>query len=106
MLEQLETVYRDRLQLEQTTDDEAKRLLSIIDDLRWYASRIDIGRWNEMPRPNKWSFEQNLWRLTKQAKSANSQGSIPVCYLIDCGKKCVGQASEIIALFEYSDIDS
>jgi hypothetical protein len=28
-----------------------------------------------------------------------------VLYFIDCGKECVGLASEIFALFEYSDSD-
>ncbi|HEY4714576.1 MAG TPA: hypothetical protein VIH30_10110, partial [Aquirhabdus sp.] len=65
MLEELGTAYHVLIQLEQTPSDEAQRLLAIVDDLRWYANRIGTERWNRMPRSNKWSFEQNLWRLTK-----------------------------------------
>ena len=93
------------VQLEQPNDDDAQRLLSIIDDLRWYADRIGMERWNEMPRSNKWSFEQNLWRLTKQAKNATAPVPNRIRYFIDCGKGCVGLASEIFALFEYDELD-
>jgi hypothetical protein len=67
MLEQLDTAYHKLIQLEQSTNDESQRLLAIVSDLHWYADRIGANRWNKMPS-NKWSFEQNLWRLTKQAK--------------------------------------
>jgi len=101
MLEQLETAYRRLIEHEQPAEDEAQRLLSITEDMRWYADRIGLERWDKMPRSNKWSFEQNLWRLTKQAKSAILSTSIkPLHYSIDRGKECVGLAAEILALFE------
>jgi hypothetical protein len=102
MLEQLETAYRGWIEREQPAEDEARRLLSIVDDLRWYAGRIGAQRCYQQPRANKWSFEQNLWYFTKQARddSAASAAS-PVHYLIDRGKTCVGLAAEIFALFEY-----
>jgi hypothetical protein len=103
MLEQLSEAYRTLIQLEQPADDDVQRLLTIIDDLRWYADRIGIERWDRMPRSNKWSFEQHLWRLTKEAKKAESPASNRVRYFIDCGKECVGMASEIFALFEYRE---
>ncbi len=103
MLEQLDLAYRNLIQLEQTDDDETQRLLIIVDDLRWYANRIGTERWDKMPRPNKWSYEQNLWRLTKQAKEATAPVPNRVRYCIDCGKECVGLASEIFSLFEYND---
>ena len=105
ILDQLDEVYHKMVQLEQPNDDDAQRLLSIIDDLRWYADRISIERWNEMPRSNKWSFEQNLWQLTKQAKKMVAPVPNHIQYFIDRGKVCVGLASEIFALFEYSELD-
>lgn len=72
MLEQLDAAYHQLIQLEQPADNETEHLLTIVDDLRWYAERIGAERWDKMPRSNKWSFEQNLWRLTKQAKKAES----------------------------------
>jgi hypothetical protein len=103
MFEQLETAYHNLIQLDQPTEDETQRLLAVIDDLRWYADRIGDERLYEMPRSNQWSFEQNLWHLTKQAKQAMAPVPNRVLYFIDCGKQCVGLASEIFALFEYDD---
>ena len=100
MLEQLETDYRILITSENTLPDEAQRLLTIIDDLRWYAARIGSERWYTMPRSNKWSFEQNLWRLTKQAREDASPGPKRLYTLIDAGKQAVGLASEIVMLFE------
>jgi hypothetical protein len=105
MLEQLDMAYHSLIQLEQITDDEAQRLFTIVNDLRWYADRIGIERWNTMPRSNKWSFEQNLWRLTKQAKKMVAPIPSRTRYFIDSGKMCVGLASEILALFEYGELD-
>jgi len=105
MLEQLERAYQALITLEQADDSEAQQLSAIVNDLRWYADRIGKERLDKMPRSNKWSFEQNLWRLTKQAKKTIAPVSNRVIYFIDCGKQCVGLASEIFALFEYSDSD-
>jgi hypothetical protein len=101
MLEELDTAYHFLIQLEQTADDEAQRLLAIVDDLRWYANRIGTERWNRMPRSNKWSFEQNLWRLTKQAKKAIAPVPDRIRYFIDRGKECVGLASEIFVVITH-----
>jgi hypothetical protein len=103
MLEQLEAAYHTLIQLEQSTAGEAQRLLSIVDDLRWYADRIGAERWDKMPQSNKWSFEQNLWRLTKRAKSGTAPVPDRVRHFIDDGKRCVGLASEAIVLFEHSE---
>lgn len=105
LLDQLEDAYRALIGTEQATDDEAQRLYAVINDLRWYADRIGRERLDTMPRSNKWSFQQNLWRLTKQAKKVAARVPNRVHYFIDCGKQCVGLASEIYALFEYSDPD-
>jgi hypothetical protein len=101
MLEQLEVAYCQLILLDQPTEGEAQRLLGIVDDLRWYADRIGLQRWDEMPRSNKWSFAQNLWKLTKQTKKATAPVPDRILYCIDQGKACVGLASEIFALFEY-----
>jgi hypothetical protein len=105
MLEQLGAYYNGLIQLEQAADDETQRLLAIVEDLRWYADRIGADRWNIMPRSNKWSFEQNLWQLTKQAKEMTTPALNRIRYFIDRGKMCVGLASEIIAHIEYGESD-
>lgn len=105
MLDRLDAAYDHLLKLEQPVGDEAQRLLGIIDDLYWYADRIGAARWYEMPGSNKWSFEQNLWRLTKQAEKGVAPVPDRIRYFIDCGKECVGLASEIFALFEYRDLE-
>jgi hypothetical protein len=105
MLQQLEMAYQELITLEQTAADEAQRLFAIVNDLRWYADRIGKERLDVMPRSNKWSFQQNLWRLTKQAKKAQAPVPNRVLYFIDGGKQCVGLAGEIFALFEYSGSD-
>lgn len=105
MLEQLEAAYHRLIQLEQPIDDEAKRLLVIVDDLHWYAERIGTERWDQLPRSNKWSFEQNLWQLTRHARKAEAPVPERIRYFIDRGKACVGLASEIFGLFEYDEQD-
>jgi len=101
MLEQLEAAYRELIGRERSAADEARRLLSVIDDLGWYADRIGVERWDSMPRSNKWSFEQNLWYHTRRAKDAAASASPrSVRYFIDRGKECVGLAAEILALLE------
>lgn len=103
ILEQLGSAYRHLLGIELPAEGEAKRLMGILDDLRWYAERLGTERLDEMPRSNKWSFQQNVWRLTKEAKRATAPVPDRIRYFIDRGKACVGLASEIFALFEYSD---
>jgi hypothetical protein len=100
MLEQLEAAYANLIQLEHASDEDARRFSTIVTDLRWYADRIGIERWESMPRSNKWSFEQNLWKLTRQALNVDAPVPDRIRYFIDRGKECVGLAGEIIALFE------
>ena len=101
LLVQLDEAFHALIQLEKVAADEAQRLLSVINDLHWYADRLGLERWDIMPRSNKWSFEQNLWHLTRQAKNASAPVPERVRYFIDRGKECVGLAAEIFALFEY-----
>jgi len=100
MLEELETAFQKMIHLDQTPSEEALRLLSILDDLRWYAERIGSERWYQMPRSNQWSFEQDLWQLTRQAKSSTVSGPERVRSFIDRGKACVGAAAEIAFLID------
>ena len=101
MLERLKNAY-DKLPQIEAGDEDIKRLKTIIDDLNWYAERIGSERWYKMPRENIWSFEQNLWRLTKEAEKAMAPVTNHIHYYIDRGKACVGLASEIYARFEYN----
>jgi len=100
MLERLMNAY-DRLQQLEARKEDSERLRFIIDDLSWYAERIGIERCYKMPQENIWSFEQNLWRLTKEAEKADAPVTNRIHYYIDRGKACVGLASEIYARFEY-----
>jgi hypothetical protein len=105
MLEMLDTAYHGLISLEHASEEDARRLPAIVDDLRWYAERIGSERWDSIPRSNKWSFAQNLWHLTREARDANAPVPNRVGYFIDRGKQCVGLASEIFALFEYENQD-
>jgi hypothetical protein len=104
MLEQLRAAYHSLIQQELPNRDDTQRLLTIVDDLQWYAGRIGEERWDQMPRSNQWSFAQILWTLVKQAKAGQAPLAKRVHYFIDCGKECVGSASKIYALFEYSSL--
>lgn len=99
LLEQLEGIYLDFIEQEQLAYEDGRRLFSIVDDLRWYAGRIDTEQWDVMPRENIWSFHQNLWRLTRQAETFLEKEEHNVDKLIDNGKRCVGLACEIVRLF-------
>jgi hypothetical protein len=104
MLDQLETAYQNLIKNTHAEKQDEQRLLSIVDDLRWYANRLGTERCYRQPRSNKWSFEQNLWYFTKQAQSEPpSTATNPLCYYIDRGKECVGLAAEILSLFEYGE---
>jgi hypothetical protein len=106
MLDQLGVAYRQLIEREQPTEADTRRLLSVVEDMRWYADRIGAERWDKQPQQNKWSFMQNLWHLTKLAQNAAASASPrPMDYWIDRGKECVGLAAEILALFEYNEPD-
>jgi hypothetical protein len=105
ILEQLEAAYRTLIQLDQTAEEDALRLLSIVDDLRWYADRLGAERWDVYPRTNKWTLIQNLWHLTKEAKKMEAPVQDRVRFIIDRGKMSVGQAGEIFSLLEYEGLE-
>ena len=88
----------------QPSEGDTGRLLTVVDDLHWYVSRIGEECWDRQPGPNKWSFAQNLWYSSRQAQTLAGAGSAePIPYLTDRGKECVGLAAEIFALFEYGE---
>ena len=101
ILEQLETAYRRLIQLEGASEEAARRLLSIVDDLRWYAERLGEARWDTYPRTNKWTFIQHVWHLTKEAKTLEAPVAERMGYFTDRGKMCVGMVGELFSLFEY-----
>ena len=105
MLAQLELAYQECIRLAQPDAADASRLLAVVADLRWYADRLGPQRWDRMPRSNIWSFEQTLWRLTKQARKASEEAPATLFGLIDTGKACVGAASEIVRLIEIADLE-
>ena len=101
MLALLEKSYCSLIERQQLSSDEAWRLLAVINNLHWYASRIGDECLDVMPRDNKWSFQQNLWQLTKQARNAaSSENPQPAWYYIDRGQECLGLAAEIFRLFK------
>ncbi len=103
MLDQLEAACRELIRVEQSSGEEADRLLGVVEELRRYAARIGERRWDEMPRSNRWSFAQNLWRFTRQARDPAVRGG--VARLIDRGNGYVGLASGILALLESGETD-
>jgi hypothetical protein len=106
MLDQLEAAYRALMARSQSTNDENSRLLSTVDDLRWYADRLGSERWSILPQLNKWSFDQHVWHLTKEAKRAAAADSPrPLDYYINHGKEHVGMVAEGFALFEYAEVE-
>jgi len=105
LLEQLKALYRQIVESEEIPANNALRLLTVASDMQWYAGRIGEERWDEMPRSNRWSFHQNLWRLVRWTREAMAPSPKPIHDFIDEGKKCVGQAAEILALFEKDPVN-
>ena len=102
LLDELEAAYRRLEARLEPADDDRARLEAIVADLRWYAMRLGPSRWDKPPRPDRWSFAENLWHIAEQAiVDAGAEQPRPTTYYIDHGKEHVGQAAEICALFEY-----
>jgi hypothetical protein len=102
MLDQLESAYQEIIKHKQFAQDDVARLLSIVDDMRWYARKINPEHWERLPQSsNKWSFEQHLWHLLKHARSAaDPGGSESNLHFINHGKEHVGLVAEVLSLFE------
>lgn len=102
MLNMLEEAHQALITREAPPPDDAARLATVAADLRWYSERLGPARWEVEPRPERWSFAENLWHITEQASQAAREAAPPSArYFIDHGKEHVGQAAEIYALFEY-----
>lgn len=102
MLLQLERAYRHLIALQPASDADAPRLLTVLADFQWYSARLGSERWEHSPRPQRWSFADNLWHIAEQALAATQQeNDQPLRYFIDHGKEHVGQAAEIIAIIAY-----
>jgi hypothetical protein len=107
MLDQLESIYHDFIEHKQFAQDDIARLLSIVDDMRWYADRIRPEKWERLSQSsNQWSFEQHLWHLLKHARSAADSGwSESIVRFINHGKEHVGQVAEVLSLFEMGELE-
>jgi hypothetical protein len=106
MLDQLEATYRALMARAQSTENERDCLLSTVGDLRWYADHLGSERWSKLPQLNKWSFDQHVWHLTKEAKHAASSDSLrSIDFYINHGKEHVGLVAEGFALFEYAEAE-
>ncbi|MEW5867999.1 MAG: hypothetical protein AB1894_01895 [Chloroflexota bacterium] len=104
MLDQLQSAYQALTARAEFDQEDILRLLSISEDLRWYAARLGPERWEQLPRLNQWSFTQNLWHLLRQAKEAAvSEAPISIETLIHHGKQHVGYVAETLILFEQMD---
>jgi hypothetical protein len=104
MLAQLEQAYHRLLAQRPVPEADALRLINVLDDLRWYSERLGPSRWDLVPRPNRWSFAENLWHITEQALAAGDPPDTqPLRYYIDHGKEHVGQAAELLAIFAYDE---
>jgi hypothetical protein len=106
MLDQLDAAYQTLATRLHSTNNESNCLCSTVDDLHWYADRIGSERWSILPRSNKWSFDQHVWHLTKEAKRAARADSLrSLDFYINHGKEHVGWIAELFALLEYSEIE-
>src|SRR5262245_47347026 len=103
MLAQLERAYRRLLALHASAEANAQRLMTVLDDFRWYSERLGAQRWEHAPRPGRWSFAENLWHIAEQASAADRPAGERLRYFIDHGKEHVGQAAELLAIFSYDE---
>jgi len=102
MLIQLERAYQHVLARQPASAADAQRLLGVLADFQWYSARLGSERWEQAPRPQRWSFADNLWHIAEQALATMQQpNDQPLRYFIDHGKEHVGQAAEIIAIIAY-----
>ena len=104
MLALLEYAYRRLMALNPAAEADARRLMIVLEDFRWYAERLGAQRWEHAPRPGRWSFAENLWHIAEQAgAAAEHPAGEPLRYFVDHGKEHVGQAAELLAIFSYDE---
>jgi hypothetical protein len=104
MLLQLDQAYRQLALQQPAGDADAQRLLTVLADFQWYAERLGGRRWEQPPRPGRWSLADNLWHIAAQAiEAARQPDDTPLRYFVDHGKEHVGQAAEILAIMSYDE---
>jgi hypothetical protein len=103
LLEMLDSAFRAMIASDQPLEPDARCLLSVIGDLRWYGERLGPQRWDLRPRDNKWSFQQNLWWLVKQARNRTAPVPDRLLYFTDLGKQITGLSAEIVNILDYND---
>ena len=106
LLLQLEHAYQRLIAQFHAPSADAIRLLGVSYDLVWYAERLGHERWHKSPRSNQWSFAENLHHLVEQAVAdaaadSDLDAAQTIVYYIDHGKEHVGQAAEIVAIFNW-----
>lgn len=80
--------------------DNMQRLVTIADDMAWYAIRIGTERHDLLPKLNMWSYAQILWHLMKRAERAvAAREPEQVESIIDYGKRYLGKVVEILEVF-------
>ena len=105
MLDQLESIYHAFIVYKRFAQADIARLLSIVEDMRWYAEKIGSENWERLSQSsNQWSFEQHLWHLLKHARSAADLGwSESIIQFINHGKEHVGQVAQVLSLIEMGE---
>lgn len=105
MLDQLEAAYREHIQQQLPSELDVARLISVVDDMRWYAGTMGPEKWERMPKSSrKWSFEQHLWHLLKQGRTAADASSPQsIIQLISHGKEHIGEIAQALNLSEWSE---
>ncbi len=107
MLLQLQRAYQELATQAEYAEEDILRLHSVVDDLRWYATRVGAERWQTLPRLNQWSFEQHLWHLTREAEeAARSERPDQIDRFIHHGKQHVGFVAEVMILLEQGESNS
>lgn len=99
MLDRLRAAYGRLVARAGAGEDDARRLLAVVDDLHWYAARLGAGRWDVLPRQNRWSFESHVWHLLMEAEEASdADAARAVSYYADHGKQHLGEVAEMLIL--------
>ena len=84
MLLQLEQAYQRLIAQQPAHDTDAQRLVAVLADFQWYSERLGAARWEQAPRPGRWSFADNLWHIAGQAIAAAQQPEDqPLRYFVD-----------------------
>lgn len=100
LLQRLDGVVQRWASVLKSDSAEVRALLGVLEDMRWYAARIDPGRWELWPRQNRYSFRWHLWHITREFEDALDAGAESALALIDHAKQHVGRAAELVRLWD------